>query len=357
MIRKIFIYKCFFTLLMVISFFDTFSQEINHLSKDEEKARILNAYYLRAHTYTLVPSQVRQDMEWMKSVGTTVLSVTVLEQDLYAAVENISIICKEAHNLGMQVFIVPSRLGGLVAGAPKVPSYFSVTHPKSWVLDKNKKPIHSDVSGVYSSIYDSKTLNFFKNFIKKAIETWPISGIIWDEIKVFDMLDYSEHSLKFHNGIPTLEKHNAAVSDFFSEINEYAKKLKPELIISATVYGNTSSHILPYLAKIKFIDYVGMDGRPWGLEDKGTAELNGKVIIGQQKRFKEAALKEGKKLVVLIENHNMRAIDNKLMDKKLPEVLDLNIPHLIYYYYPRNISNPEQHMGILKKHLFKYYAK
>jgi hypothetical protein len=50
---------------------------------------------------------------------------------LFAAVENIEIICNEASKLGMDVFAIPSRWGGLFAGASKVPSLFSVKNPQT----------------------------------------------------------------------------------------------------------------------------------------------------------------------------------------------------------------------------------
>jgi hypothetical protein len=93
------------------------------------KDKMLNAYYFRAHMYTLVPRHVQEDMKWMADIGTNVVSVAVLEQDLFAAVENIQIIVEEAKKAGMKVHAVPSRWGGLLAGAPKVPSLFSVLHP------------------------------------------------------------------------------------------------------------------------------------------------------------------------------------------------------------------------------------
>jgi len=126
-----------------------------------QKKRLLNAYYFRAHMYTLVPHQIREDLRWMKGVGTQAVSVAILEQDLFAAVENIEIICNEAAKLGMDVYAVPSRWGGLFAGAPKVPSLFSVHNPQTWVLDDQGATHYSDVSGVISSIHYPETLDFF----------------------------------------------------------------------------------------------------------------------------------------------------------------------------------------------------
>jgi hypothetical protein len=63
----------------------------------------LNAYYFRAHMYTLVPRHVREDMEWMADIGTDAVTIGVLEQDLTAAVENIQIVHREAERAGLPV--------------------------------------------------------------------------------------------------------------------------------------------------------------------------------------------------------------------------------------------------------------
>ncbi len=109
--------------------------------------------------YTLVPRHVREDLKWMADVGTNVVSVAVIEQDLFAAVENIEIICNEATKLGMDVWAVPSRWGGLVAGAPKVPSLFTIQNHDTWKLNKDGSYASSSVSGRISSIFHPATFD------------------------------------------------------------------------------------------------------------------------------------------------------------------------------------------------------
>ena len=59
------------------------------------QSKIINAYYFRAHMYTLVPRHVREDLKWMADVGTNVVSLAILEQDLIAAKENVDFICDD----------------------------------------------------------------------------------------------------------------------------------------------------------------------------------------------------------------------------------------------------------------------
>ncbi len=56
------------------------------------RPEIVNAYYFRAHMYTMVPRHVREDLRWMAENGCNALTLAVLEQDFTAAVENIEFV-------------------------------------------------------------------------------------------------------------------------------------------------------------------------------------------------------------------------------------------------------------------------
>ena len=48
----------------------------------------------------------------------------------------------------------------------------------------------------------------------------------------------------------------------------------------------------------------------------------------------------------------MQARDTGLMDRHLPELLAHDIDHLIYYYYyPRNVENPDENMAVIARHI------
>lgn len=322
------------------------------LASGAKKRPLLNAYYFRAHTYTLVPAQVRDDMRWMADVGTNAVSVAVLEQDLFAAVENIEIICTEAEKAGMQVFAVPSRWGGMVAGAPKVPSLFSVHNPQTWMLEKDGTPVKSAVSGVISSVHYPEVLDFFCATAEKMFELWNIQGVIWDEPKSF-RVDYSAKAKEKLGENASWETHLKAVCDFYSQVNAHIKQAAPGKTTALFSYAHSHQSIVEAAAQITGLDYFGCDGRPWYNADGGQQEGSGKVLLGQDagERFLKAARKHNKKSLMLIENHNMPDRDTALMDKRLPQVLALAPDQIIYYYYPRNIQSPDQNMSVLKKHL------
>ncbi len=320
----------------------------------KKEGKRLSGYYFRAHMYTLVPSQVREDLKWMADVGTNSVCVAILEQDLRAAVENVQIISEEAEKLGMELFVVPSRWGGLLAGAPKVPSVFTVQNPQAW-LRKEDGSFYTDKNvGVHSSVHYPETIKFFKKSLDKIFNLWKVKGVIWDEPKIYDKKDYSELARKNIKDINDVTEHNAAFSNFFSTLNRYIKNNYSDVETNLFAYANMPKHIIDSLKTITNLDYMGCDGRPWSADDVGDVEQVGKVLIGPGQKFQKAAKEAGMKSLFLIENHNMSAENNALMDRKLPEVIDLNPDHLIYYYYPRNLDKPVENMAIIKKHMKNY---
>ena len=319
--------------------------------------RVLNAYYLRGHMYTIVPGQVRQDMQWMADVGTTAVSVGILEQDLYAAVENVLIIAEEAERVGMKLYLVPSRWGGMFAGAPKVPSIFSVTHPDGWITGANGKPHYTTVSGVISSIHDPASFNFLVETATEAIELWQPAGLIWDEPKTF-IRDYNPMATAALGTEATVADHHRAVVDFHGRVFTAIHERYPAVEQCYFDQAHKSDDIVQLAAALPHLAYFGCDGRPWSPEDNGRNE-NGsasrpKVLLGSGDRFIKAAEDNGVPTLWLVENHNLATEDIALMDRRLPEVLERKVDHLIYYYYPRNVAEPDRAMGVLQRHLRKF---
>jgi len=322
------------------------------------KEKILSAYYFRAHTYTMVPGQVREDLTWMADHGTNAVCPAILEQDLFAAVENIEIICNEAEKLGMQVLAVPSRWGGLIAGAPKVPSLFTIKNPDTYVMMKDGTPYSSRVSGRISSFHHPATLEFFKAATSEMLRTWNIKGVIWDEPKMFDRLDYSPAAQQALSGQITRARNIQAFADFWSKVNEHIKSNHPEVSTHFFIYAQLAQHddVMQSTAKIDHLDYYGCDGAPWHVDDQSKKVTEGKNLLGDDagEKFLRYARQNHKKSLWLLENLKLDRHDIELMDQRLPEILDSSVDHLIYYYYPRSLKEPDLVMNTLAKHIKKW---
>ncbi len=312
---------------------------------------ILNAYYFQHHTFTVVPRHVREDMEWMADVGTTALTLAVLEQDLYANKANMDIICREAERAGISVHAVPSRWGGLLAGAPKVPSLFTATHPETWILQEDGSPLFNDICGPTSSIHHPATFEFFCKSLEELLAKWPIKGIVFDEPKIFDVIDWSPMARAALSTGAGREAHIDAAADFYDRVGAYARQCNPEIVISMFLQAHDNGYAVERCARISTLDYFGCDGRPWRPEDGGPVKGRGKELIDQARRFLSAAKKNGKGGLILIENITMSAEHCAIMDRHLPQVLQYGAAHVLYYYYGLNVDDPDRAMAVVAKHL------
>jgi hypothetical protein len=324
---------------------------------------LLSAYYQRAHMYTIVPRHVREDLKWMAGIGTNVVCVAILEQDLTAAVDNVSLILDEAGKAGMKAFAIASRWAGLVAGSPKVPSLFSVTHPETWILKKDGKPRYfPSNSGVVSSVHHPATYEFFCKTIDELFKTFPgFAGIIWDEPKGF-IQDYSKPALDKLGPDAPDSAYWQATADFYGKATLYLKQKHPGKLATMFMMGTDAPGIAEIACKIPGLDYFGMDGRPWSNKEdvrwtgnkENSESGRGKVLIDKGPRYIELAKKAGKKSILLMENHALRADMIGAMDACLPQVLALNPDQLIYYYYPRSVEDPDRAMAVVAKHLSRW---
>jgi hypothetical protein len=319
---------------------------------------MISAYYFRAHQYTYVPDQVARDMDWMAAHGTDAVVVGILEQDLFAAVENVRGICEAAAERGMRTFMTPSRWGGLVAGCPKVPSIFSATRPDALARDREGRPRIGWLGG-YASVHHPDTLRFFQDSLRKAFDLWPLSGVIWDEPKGLNVKDFSDGATQafLRNGWDPDDPlaHEQAAVSFFDQVSLPVKAENPGAHFGLFTFGFDSAERAARLAALTCLDTFGCDGRPWprgqGSTDSGGAENAIKSLLDDGPRFVRAARDAGKDPLFLIENHAVSRSDQTLMERYLPQVLEQDIGHLIYYYYPRSCEDPDAAMHIIGRAL------
>jgi len=334
------------------------------VSVNNAPARIA-AYYFRAHMYTCVPRHIREDMEWMADKGTNYVCPAVVEQDLFAAQENLNIITQEAERVGMRILAVPSRWAGLTAGAPKVPSLFSTMNPGSWMVGKDgSTSVSPQVSGVISSIHAPETMEFFFESLATMYEQHPSwAGMIIDEPKAF-RVDYSPLAKKSLGENAPVEAHHKASAAFLSRVCAFAKEKWPDKMTIMFEKADTGDKELEISSQVMPLDYFGADGRPWGYEDdnkmkstdKGQESGHGKILLDGvgQKFIDLARRRKGRKSFLLMENHNLQASMIDALSRNYPDVLSLPADMFCYYYYPRNVQDPERVMEIIGRHLKKY---
>ncbi len=188
----------------------------------------------------------------------------------------------------------------------------------------------------------------------KVYETWDIKGIIWDEPKSLSSKDF--HPI----AIEKLGMHATAMDfvwenvDFYSRLNQEIKAKHPDKATAMFIYAQLNDELINAVAQIKGLDIFGCDGRPWGASDEGDVvgrTLNKTLLDNNGQRFIDAARKNDKKSLWLLENQSLVDIDIPLLAKGMPEVVKSDVDHLIYYYYPRSLSKPDEIMKIVHENV------
>jgi len=319
----------------------------------------LSAYYFRAHLYTQVPRHVREDLRWMADCGTQAVVLGLLEQDLTAAVENIDLIAREARALGMELWITPSRWGNLVAGCPKVPSLHTALHPETVALREDGSIWYGGF-GPYASVHHPAVLPFFTRTLETALSLWPVSGILWDELKALDVVDHSpaaREALGEAHADP--QAHLRAQAGFFGKVNAHGLSVNPALKTAAFIYGHCPPEQIEACAAISPLHAFGCDGRPWyradgGMKENGSGGPPSKFLLDQGPAFIAAAHARGKEAYALMENHALPASCHGLLRRRLPEVFAQGWDHLTYYYYPRSCEAPDEAMAVIAEVLKRF---
>lgn len=313
-------------------------------------------YYFRAHMYTLVPDQVRQDLDWMAAAGAAVVAIGILEQDFTAARENIAFICNEAEKRRLEVWAVPSRWGNLVAGCPKVPSIFCATKTDSWAEDKHGRPCMGFL-GPYASVHATATKELFQSLLENLFSYWPIKGVIWDEPKTLQMKDYSKYAVaEMGKNIENTTAQLKAQAGFFGQLNKTVHRIRPGSKTMAFVYSSLPDEVLDAMGSVDELDIFGCDGRPWAKADQGPGDSDPltpatKLLLDHGPRFINAANRYQRQSMALIENHALPDSALPLMERRLPKIIKMGWDWLFYYYFPRSCPSPERNMAILSGHL------
>lgn len=314
----------------------------------------LNAYYFRQHFYTLVPRHLDEDFAWLADTGADAVSLAILEQDLSAAAANLDLIFGAAARRGLQVWAVPSRWGGLVAGAPKVPSLFAATHPETWAHQPDGRP-QMGAFGPIVSLHHPAVRDWFMGITAELARRWPFAGLMWDEPKTLGLIDASPAARAAGAPLDDPDWHENALVAFLGDANRAAQAARPGLRCAAFLYSHFQDNArLARFAAMPGLDDFGCDGRPWSRQRHAPvdpADEAKKSLLDHAPAFIAAAAAAGRRPLLLIENHNLPSSCLQALDAGLPETLALGAEHVLFYYYPRNVEEPERAMSILRRHL------
>lgn len=307
--------------------------------------RYLSTYYFQGQDLCIVPRHVREDIAWMAAHQVDGVFVGVHDADLRGG--NTGLVCDIIREAGLDVWLIPSRLGGLVAGWGRQPSYLSVDHPSWWA--QNADGSTRGGFGPQVSVFHPGVPNALADTVLKMLDMFPATGIVWDEIKTFGGEDHSQAAMD-HLGHPACETDMIdGTVQCFSAVNRQLKQRQPDLRIAAFLYANSKQEHIERCASIDLLDEFGCDGKCFNPGESHVGEGGEKKILmdGNDARFADAAKRNDCTPFTLLETQLLDEATLELTLTRLPEFLKTKTGHLAYYYYPYGLADPERFMPLL----------
>ncbi len=310
-----------------------------------DRGRYLSTYYFHGQDLCMVPRHVREDVAWMVEHRVDGVFVGVHDADLRGG--NTGMVCDIIREAGLDLWLIPSRLGGLVAGWGRQPSYLSVDHPQWWALRADGGPC--GMYGPQHSVFHPEVPGAVAETVIDMLRTFPATGIVWDELKTLQGEDYSPAALE-RLGQPAgpadmLEGTVAC----FSIVNRRLKQVQEQLTIACFIYADSNQDLVDRCAGIEGLDQFGCDGKCYlpGESAVGEGGQHKVLLGGNNDRFAAAATDNGCTPFTLLETQLLDEPTLELTLARLPEFLSTKIGHLAYYYYPYGMASPDRYMPAL----------
>ena len=304
--------------------------------------KYLSTYYFHGQDLCMVPRHVREDVAWMADHNVDGVYIGVHDADLFGG--NTAMVCDIVREAGLDVWLIPSRLGGLMAGWGRQPSFLSVNHPEWWA--RNADGSVRNFYGPQVSVFRPEVPDALADTVTQMLERFPASGIIWDELKTLDGQDHSRWALDAL-GRPAAEADmTEATVRVFSRVNQRLKQRFDTLRIACFLYADSPQSHVDACAAIDLLDEFGCDGKCFHPGESASGEGGDQKVLlgGNDARFAAAAERYGLVPYTLLETQKLDNAALALSLKRLPEFLAQKRGHLTYYYYPYGLTDPEQYM-------------
>lgn len=309
---------------------------------------MVSAYCLDYNNWVCIPRHIREDFKEMADMGYDTVCLSFSESEMKYARRTFEILIDIAHQEGLKVHVVPSRLAGRFAGAPFMTSMWLAQHPQY--------KVDADYWSPVACIESEEVRTHIKDFMSVLINDYDLDGIIWDEPKAPTLISHHPDTIKRFGENPT--EHDMAIGfcEFFEDLTDHCYALNPNLVQTLFTIKFEDPYFTSTIAKNPHITYFGYDGN-----------------LCKQRRFKEPIAKSkyditsvwertvgecraaGKKTFALIETMHMPREEHTYFESRFQEYLQGERPdHLSIYYYAHNADAPEELNDIIKRTMKKY---
>lgn len=267
---------------------------------------LLNCYYYAPHNHTLLGKHLRADLEHMREIGVDAVSICVQEEQLFnwhsRRLRNVT---ELARSVGLQVFAVPNRWCGLVAGWLDGYSTWTVLNAHTFRHGSNPPAV--------SDPRHPAVRQHFEDTLRTLVQQYPFDGVIWDEPRSVE----------------------PEVVEFLDEMSAFAKSLRPDLVVSLFAESGRLE-TAPHYAATRHIDYLGSDGHV--RHDTHQMHRMKNTIFQAHATFHPILTAAGKKTIYLLEAQRHRDEDLEAYLAALDQAVALPMDHMMFYYSAHEMS-------------------
>jgi hypothetical protein len=283
----------------------------------------------------------------MKSCGFDTVALSFSESEMTYSRRTFEKQVNMAHECGLKVMVVPSRLGGRFAGSPYMSSMWLAQNPQAQL------PEYPYVACVESSAFRGWIIDF----ITKLVRDYDIDGIIWDEPKMADFVTSHPETVAKFGKNATKEDMAESFAGLIQEMSLAAKEIRPNMSITVFNMPLTSSYFSNKVTGAQGIDYAGFDGNfsRQSFFHEMPEKIKHSLAETWDRTSKECLLNK-RKTFALIENMLMPRAVHKEFKEGLIQFLSRARPeHLGCYYYAHNNECPEEVHNMTMEIIRRYY--
>lgn len=310
---------------------------------------LFTAYCLSYGNWTVIPKQWKESFMDMLDCGFDAVALSYSESEQQYARRTFEKQVHMAHECGLKVMVVPSRLLSRFAGAPYMSGNWISRHPEFQVPDN---------PGI-ACLECRESIEWGCNFIHELIVDYPIDGIIWDEPKAADWISYHSATIARFGNSPTAEQMMDSSVEFLNNLNKTALSIRPELIITLFNMPKTPSYYTLKAGALPGIAYCGFDGSCCKQSYFHETPKKFKETVNETwgRTLSECKL-NSKKTFALIENMLMPQGAEKEFENELSKFLSHATPdHLACYYYAHGNECPETVHNLTMKLIKQYFLQ
>lgn len=314
-----------------------------------KKRQLLTAYCIGYGNWTVIPHQWDKCFGEMRELGFDAVALTFSESEKRYAQRTFELQVAAAHRASLEVHVIPSRIGGRLAGAPLMGSLWLNEHPEARLPEFN----------AIACVESPEFRRWSREFIEGLVRDYEVDGIIWDEPKLADHLTSHPDAAAAFGKDYRAEDACRGFAELIGEWTAAARRIRPNLVMTIFNMPKTTPIFTRMCAQLPGIDYAGYDGG-FSLQSYfHEAPTKHKPYLSESwRRTRDECAAAGCGTFALIENMLLPASEHHTFAGNLEKYLDTASPdHLSCYYYGHNNEAPEEAHRLVSEIISRYYTK